>query len=142
MRLNSKLRVQGNVGDATFGLTPKAFGRERGSSEATSEGEEGAPEGLGAKGDERRPVLPKRCEEVAHAAKGQGVRRRDKPRHNPESPFARAAKTLIREGKKSEATPLSEYCTECTAVIPLISVGSCNITVVPREYSKIPAVRG
>ena len=36
----------------------KAFGCEQGSGEASCEGEEGAPEGLGAKGDKRRLVLP------------------------------------------------------------------------------------
>ena len=39
-------------------LMLKAFGCEQESGEATSEGEEGTPEGLGAKSDERRLWLP------------------------------------------------------------------------------------
>ena len=39
-------------------LMLKAFGCEQESGEATSEGEEGTPEGLGAKSDERRLWIP------------------------------------------------------------------------------------
>ena len=39
-------------------LMLKAFGCKQGSGEATSEGEEGTPEGLGAKSDERRLWIP------------------------------------------------------------------------------------
>ena len=52
------------------------------------------------------------------------------------------AKTLGREGMRSGAAPLSEFCTECTAVIPLSCVECCNITIFSREYTKMLAVRG
>ena len=113
-----------------------AFSCEQGGGEASCEGEEGAPEGLGAKITSEGWCTPKRSEEAAGVAKGRRACRRDKWRSDAENPFAEAAKTFGREEKRSEAAPLSEYCMECTAVIPLICVGCCNITVLPREYSK------
>ena len=99
------------------------------------------------KGLERRVPSEDRChlkrsEEAARAAKGQRAGRRDERRSGLESPFAKAAKTLGHEETWSEEAPLSEFCTECTAVIPLICVECYNITILPREYSKMLAVRG
>ena len=124
------------VGFATFGGRQNAFDCELGGGEASCEGEEGAPKGLGAKVTSKGRRTPKRSKEAARAVKGRRAYRRDKWRSDSENPFTQAAKTFGREGKRSKAAPLSEYCTECTAVIPLICVGCCNITVLPREYSK------
>ena len=75
-------------------LTPKAFGYEQGGGEATCEGEEGALEGLGAKCDKRRPMLPEekqrggvRSEGATRLAKGRTARRLQEPlRRRSEDP--------------------------------------------------------
>ena len=85
---------------------------------------------------------PKRSEELARTAKVRHVQRWDVRRSGSESIFADAAKTLDGEGTQSEASPLSEICTECTAVISLSCAECCNITNLPREYSLMLAVRG
>ena len=105
--------------------------------------------GLGAKGTERRPVLPEEkrrggaySKSAAHTAKVRHAQRRDVQRNGSESIFADAAKTLDGEGTQSEAAPLSEICTECPTIIPLSCVECCNITNLPREYSQMLVVRG
>ena len=69
-------------------LTPKAFGYEQGGGEATCEGEEGALEGLGAKCDKRRPMLPEekqrggvRSEGTVRVPKGPTTKRLRGPLH-------------------------------------------------------------
>ena len=89
-------------------------------------------EGLGTKTAKRRLESP---EAVQMGAK----RRVTKVQADPS---CGAAKTLGREETRSEAAPLSEFYTGCTAVIPLRGVGCCNITFLPMEYSRMLAVRG
>ena len=67
-------------------MSPKAFGCEQGSGEASCEGEEVAPEGPEAKGDKQRLVLPEekrrggaRSEGAARVPKGQMAKRLREP---------------------------------------------------------------
>ena len=59
---------------------------------------------------------------------------------NPTAPLCRVTKTHSRDETRSGAAPLSEFCTGCTAVIPLSCVECCIIMFLPREYSEILAV--
>ena len=61
---------------------------------------------------------------------------------NPIAPSCGVVKTHSHEETQSGAAPLSEFCTGCTAIIPLSCVECCNITFLPREYSKMLVVRG
>jgi len=116
------------VGDATFGSTTTKAKREN-------------PKSL-----ERRPESR---EATRKGAKRRRPQRRDGARAEvvsseaiPMALSGEAAKAFGGEEKRREAAPLLESSTECTAVIPLSCVEYCNITLLPREYSKILAVRG
>ena len=95
----------------------------------------GRTEGFGTKGTKRRPVPPEEKRRGGTHSEEAARARRDGRQSDSEIPFAEAAKTLGGEGTRSEAAPLLEICTEYTAVIPLIRVECCNITILPREYS-------
>ena len=85
---------------------------------------------------------PKTSEEAASEAKGRRTDRRDKRRGDSGGSFTGATKTLGCEEARSKAAPLSELCTEYTAVIPLSCVEYCIITFMLREYSEMLAVGG
>ena len=125
------------VGDATFARrrspSSKAFGYEQGSGRAaknTTKVKKNVSEGLGTKTAKRRPESPE--------AVRRGAKRRVTKVQADSS--CGAAKTLGREETRSEAAPLSEFCTGCTAVIPLSCVEYCIITFMLREYSEMLAV--
>ena len=88
-------------------------------------------------------------EAARREAKRQQAERRDGARAEgtngeavPAAPSPIGAKALGHEEARSEMTPLSEFCTGCTAVTSLGCVECYIIMFLPREYSKMLAVRG